>query len=202
MARLVITSDGFGEQVIELKLGANRLGRSPECEFPIEHPTVSAIHCEIMLVAGGLLVRDCASTNGTLIDGRPIQQAEIRTGQVLRLGCVELLVETTEVTIGIPKFDMPRPAPPVVLADGSLICPRHPQARATHQCTHCREVMCDQCLHRLRRRGGKVLKLCPLCSRRCLPIEREKPKKPSMLRLFGKTVKLPFLGPRRQKDEQ
>ena len=37
MARLVGRSDGFCDRVIELHLGLNRLGRSPDNDFPIEH---------------------------------------------------------------------------------------------------------------------------------------------------------------------
>jgi hypothetical protein len=179
--------------VIELNLGVNRFGRSPENHFQIEHPTVSDMHCEIVLTGEGVVVRDCASTNGTFVGGQRVEEASLSAGESLHLGEVELLVETTEVTVAIPEFDLPRPAPPVVLADGSLICPRHPQARATHQCTHCRQVLCDACVHRLRRHRGKLLKLCPLCSHPCLPLASEKPKKRSLLGLWMKTVKLPFV---------
>ena len=192
MARLVLKSAESGNRVIELNLGVNRLGRSPKNDFPVEHPTVSAWHCEIVLTNEGVVVRDCASANGTFVDGEQIKQAKLSAGQTLHLGEIELLVETTDVTIAIPSFDVPRPAPPVVLSDGSLICPRHPKERATHQCTHCREVLCDICVHRLRRRGGKPMKFCPLCSHPCVPIGGEKKKKKSLFGLWRKTVKLPF----------
>ena len=192
MARLIIKSAEIANRVIELNLGVNRLGRDPENDFPIEHPTVSASHCEIVLSNEGVIVRDCASSNGTFVSGERIEEAKLSAGQTVHLGEVELLVETTEVTIAIPKFDVPRPAPPVVMSDGSLICPRHPRARATHQCTHCKEVLCDACVRRLRRRGGKLLKFCPLCSHPCEPIGGEKRKKKSLLGIFRKTVKLPF----------
>lgn len=198
MARLLIRSEGFNAQVIHLKLGTNRFGRSPKNDFQLEHPTISALHCEIVLGADGVQVRDCGSTNGTFVDGEPVQEALLSAGQTLHLGDVELFVEETQVSIAIPKFEVPRPAPPVVLSDGSLICPRHPQAHATHQCTFCREILCDACVHRLRRRGGKVLKLCPLCSHTCERIGGEKKKKKSFLGFLQKTVKLPFLREQRR----
>ncbi len=200
MARLLIKSDGFRDQVVDLRLGVNRLGRSPENDFQIEHSTVSAYHCEIALSDGKVTVRDCGSTNGTFLGGEPIQEAELITGQTLCLGDVELFVETTEVTISIPKFEVPRASPPVILSDGSLICPRHPKARATHQCLHCREILCDTCVHRLRRRGGKVLKLCPLCSHKCELIGGEKKKKRTFLGFLQKTVKLPFVHSSKEVD--
>jgi FHA domain len=197
MARLIIKTAGFDGRVVELNLGVNRFGRSPKNDVQIEHPTVSALHCEIELADDGVVVRDCGSTNGTYVAGRRVEESKLSAGQSLHLGDVELLVETTDVTISIPSFDVPRPAPPVVLGDGSLICPRHPDARATHQCSHCREVLCDACVHHLRRRGGKLIKLCPLCSHPCVPLGGEPPKKKSLFKLWRKTVKLPFFrGPK------
>ncbi len=194
MAKLIVKSKGFGDQVIQLNLGVNRLGRGPHSDFLLDHPTVSGTHCEIALRENGLLVRDCGSTNGTFIDGELIQEATVSAGQTLHLGDVELFVESTEVNIAIPKFETPIPAPPVMLTDGSLVCPRHKHARATHQCTYCQEILCDGCVRRLRRRGGKVLKLCPLCSHPCERIGGEKkPKKKTFLGLLQKTMKLPFL---------
>jgi hypothetical protein len=200
MAKLLIISQGFNSQVIHLNLGVNRFGRSPGNDFIVEHATVSSKHCEISLGDGEISVRDCGSTNGTYVDGAPVQEAKLSAGQVLRLGDIDLLVESTEVNIAIPKFEVAQPAPPVVLTDGSLICPRHKHARATHQCTHCREVLCDECVHRVRRRGGKLLKLCPLCSHNCEPIGGEKKKKKSFLGFLQRTVKLPFLPNSKDED--
>jgi pSer/pThr/pTyr-binding forkhead associated (FHA) protein len=201
MARLLIKSDGFNERPIELRLGVNRVGRSPDNDIQIEHVTVSALHCELVLDAGGVTVRDIESTNGTFVAGEPVHEARLSAGQTLHLGDVELLVEDTEIKIEIPKFTLPRPAPPVVLVDGSLLCPRHPEARVTHQCTHCREMLCDECVHRMRRRGGKVLKLCCICSQKCEPLGGEKKKKRSILSVLQQTVKLPFARAKQTQEE-
>jgi pSer/pThr/pTyr-binding forkhead associated (FHA) protein len=201
MARLQITSPGFHDRVLELRLGTNRLGRSPANDFQIDHPTISGKHCEIVLSETELILRDCNSTNGTFIDEAPVTEASLGVGQKLRFGDVELVVENTDVFVAIPKFEVQRPAPPVVLTDGSLICPRHRHAKATYQCTHCREVMCDDCIHLLHRRGGKVLKLCPLCSHKCVRIGGEKQKKKTFLGFLQKTVKLPFLRTRVEDED-
>ena len=193
MAKLLIKSDGFNSQIIHLKLGVNRFGRAPGNDFQLEHPTISGWHCELMLSNEGIQIRDCGSTNGTFVDGEPVQECALCAGQTLHIGDVELLVEDTEVNIAIPQFEVARPEPPVVLSDGSLMCPRHPQSRATYQCTHCHEILCDVCVHRLRRRGGKVLRLCPLCSHTCTPLGGEKKKKKTFMGFLQQTVKLPFL---------
>jgi len=74
-----------------------------------------------------------------------------------------------------------------------MLCPRHPESKVTHRCTHCHAVLCDACVHRMRRKGGKTLKLCALCSHACVSIGPEKRKKRSILGLLSKTIKLPFL---------
>jgi len=200
MARLLKKSADGPTQVLELNLGVNRFGRDPETDFPVDHPTVSARHCEIVLTAEGVLLRDCDSTNGTFINDQPVMNAVLQAGQTIRLGDVEFFVETVEVKIAIPEFERPRPAPPVMLTDGSILCPRHPESLVTHRCPHCHAVLCDACVHRLRRKGGKTLKLCALCSQACVPIGPEKPKKRSLLALLNKTIKLPFLH-RRNRSE-
>jgi len=191
MARLVVKSEGR-EQVIELKLGVNRLGRSPDADLQVIHSTISGFHCELELDRGELILRDCESTNGTFVDGEPIHEARLLTGQTFSVGDVEIFVESTDVNVEIPKIEVPvLKAPPVVLKNGALLCPRHPSVSVTHQCTHCKEVMCEDCVTRMRRRGGKYLDLCPLCSHK---VERigEKKKKKSILGFLAKTVKLLF----------
>ncbi len=202
MARLLIKSNGFNERPIELQLGVNRVGRSPDNDIQIEHVTISARHCDLMLDNSGILVRDMDSTNGTFVAGEPVREARLSAGQTLHLGDVELLVEDTEIRIEIPKFTVPRPAPPVVLPNGSLLCPRHPEAQVTHQCTHCREMLCDACVRRIRRRGGKTLKLCPLCSHKCEPLGGEKKKKRTLLTILQRTVKLPFVRARKVEEDE
>lgn len=183
---------GGGEQVILLRLGVNRLGRSSDNDFPIEHPTISSRHCEITLTNDGLLLRDCASTNGTFLNGKRVAEAPLEAGQTLRLGDVEIFIEDTEVKVDIPKFDLPLPAPPVVDRDGSAMCRRHETRRAAYQCTHCLELLCLECVHRLRRRRGKLLLLCPLCSNPCHPLGgAPKKKKRRLLSFLMETVKLP-----------
>jgi hypothetical protein len=194
MARLIIKSDGFSERVVELKLGVNRLGRSPDTDIQIEHSTISALHCELAVANNEIIVRDCASTNGTFFGGEQVREARVKTGETFAVGEVELLVESTDINVEIPKIEVPVVAPPVVRDDGSLMCRRHEGAPVTHQCVYCREVLCDDCVTRLRRRGGKILKLCRLCSH---PVELiggdKKKKKKGLLGLLQKTIKMPIL---------
>jgi len=195
MAKLLVKGGMGPLQVIELKLGLNRLGRSENNDFQIVHSTISAHHCEIDLRDSGIVVRDCDSTNGTFINGEPVREATLSQGQTLQLGDVEIYIESTEVTIAIPKFEQ-KPditPPPIVLEDGAMLCPNHPRKLVTHQCLKCRQVMCGDCVRHVRRRGGKILLLCPACGDKVEILGGERIEKPSLMRRFAKTIKLPFL---------
>jgi hypothetical protein len=193
MATLLMTSEGFEGRVLKLKLGTNRLGRISKNDFQIEHNTVSAVHCEIDVVSDALIVRDCGSTNGTFVDGEPIVSSALTAGRSLRLGEVELIAEATDIAISIPRFELPPEMPAaLLLADGSLTCPRHSHRQSNYRCVHCSEVMCDECVRRMRRRGGKVHLLCCKCSHPCERIGGEKKKKKSLFERLKTTVKLPF----------
>jgi hypothetical protein len=193
MARLLIKTEGLENRTLELRLGVNRVGRDPDCDFPIAHPSVSTNHCELVVTDVGVMLRDCNSTNGTFLNGDPVREAWLLPGQEVKLGDVELFVENTEVNIEIPEFERDRPKPPVVLADGAMICPRHSQAQATYKCTHCHEVMCSACVHIMRVKGSQPLFLCPLCSHKCEPIQIALPKrKKGFIGFLQDTVKLRF----------
>jgi FHA domain len=193
MARLLIKTEGLENRTLELRLGVNRVGRDPDCDFPILHATVSTNHCELVVTDVGVMLRDCHSTNGTFLNGDLIREAWLLPGQEVKLGDVELFVENTDVNIAIPEFERDRPKPPVVLADGAIICPRHSQAHASYKCTHCSEVMCSACVHIMRIKGRQPLLLCPLCSHKCEPIQvAQQKKKKGFIGFLRDTVKLRF----------
>ena len=66
------------------------LGRSPQCDVVVRHDTVSRRHAEIRREGSGWYVTDLGSSNGTWIDGRPVErEARVRAGdQILLGGCL------------------------------------------------------------------------------------------------------------------
>ena len=194
MARLLIKTAGLENRTLELRLGVNRIGRNPDCDFPIIHPTVSADHCEIVVSADGVLLRDCGSTNGTFVNGDAIREAWLMRGQEVRFGDVELFVESTEVNVVIPQYERERPKPPTLLEGGMVACNRHAQTPALYKCTHCHDVMCNQCIKIMRIKGGQSLFLCPSCSHKCEMIQVAAPekKKRGILSFLTDTVRLKF----------
>ncbi|HSR50005.1 MAG TPA: transglycosylase SLT domain-containing protein [Acidobacteriota bacterium] len=67
-----------------------RIGRDPSCDFVPEGPksrVVSAHHAEIRRDGkGGFRLVDLDSTNGTFIDGKRVERARLKTGNVIMLG--------------------------------------------------------------------------------------------------------------------
>jgi pSer/pThr/pTyr-binding forkhead associated (FHA) protein len=198
MACLTFKNETTAAHSLELRPGVNRLGRREDNDFQIDDPTVSSLHCEIRVNGdSSVVVRDLGSSNGTFIDGQQIREETLNVGQTLTLGDVELVLEQTpEITISIPKFEELRvEAPPVTLPDGAVACANHAGVPAAQQCTHCKRVFCNACVHHLRRAGGKYLELCPVCSHRCelLP-GASKPGKRSFFARLQETLRFSTKG--------
>ncbi|MDR3459179.1 MAG: FHA domain-containing protein [Verrucomicrobiae bacterium] len=204
MARLIIKTEGLGKQALELRMGVNRVGREDNCELHLPHSTVSSLHAELSLSDDGVHLRDCDSTNGTFINGRPCADAWLEPGQQLRFGDVELLVESTTAVVAIPQYDRTEPPPPapVILEDGRTACPRHSHIPATFRCTYCKEMMCNGCVKVMRLKGRAPHYLCRLCSHPAERIEVAAPKKKKGFFAMLETVKLKFTHPHQHKPPE
>ena len=69
------------------------LGRGSHCDLVLaDDDAISRAHAEIAVRAGLCLVRDLDSCNGTLLNGRFVQRARLRRGDVLTVGETEVRV--------------------------------------------------------------------------------------------------------------
>ncbi len=184
-----------------LRLGTNRIGRDSANHLRIEHPTISSSHCEITWLDEGVVkIKDCGSTNGTFIDGTPINEGKLKEGQVLRLGDVELTLDSVEAQISVPKTNVPKPKPGL-LADGSIPCISDHNVAAVYLCKKCKKEFCTGCIHQLHRVGGKLLRLCPECSGELEYLPGKEPRKPKKRSLLGR-VKDALTPKKRKKTEK
>lgn len=94
MAKLVVLSAGMTGRTQELKVDKTTVGRLEDNTFQIAEASVSSHHCEVLLRGSDVVVRDLNSTNGTFINGEKVTEKAIKPGQILRLGQVELRLET------------------------------------------------------------------------------------------------------------
>jgi len=104
--KLVVLSAGMTGRTCELKVERTTIGRSDDNTFPIADPSVSSHHCEVLLRGQDVIVRDLNSTNGTYIDGVETKEGALKPAQILRLGQIQMRLETAApVTSGKKQFD-------------------------------------------------------------------------------------------------
>lgn len=88
-ARYLLVDDGDGD-AFALKDEVTRVGRGMTADVRLDDHTVSARHAIIVARAGGLRILDDRSTNGTIVNGRRVDEAELHDGDVVVLGRVVL----------------------------------------------------------------------------------------------------------------
>jgi pSer/pThr/pTyr-binding forkhead associated (FHA) protein len=71
------------------------IGRSADAEFIVEAALVSRLHCQFTATADTLRVKDLGSTNGTFVNGKRVSAAELREGDTLSVGRLDLIVSRT-----------------------------------------------------------------------------------------------------------
>lgn len=85
-ARLVSDSPLTPELQVVLDKLPVVVGRGSEVDVRLEDRWVSRIHCRIEEIDRTLVVRDLQSRNGTLVNGRYIQEARLLPGDRLAIG--------------------------------------------------------------------------------------------------------------------
>jgi hypothetical protein len=87
---------GLAREIVEVVLGDEKhqlegggpwsVGRSQENDIVRNDPNVSRKHARISRADNGFVVEDLGSTNGTLLDGAPIDRERIESGDELTFG--------------------------------------------------------------------------------------------------------------------
>lgn len=90
-AFLVGTGEPISGKTFRLAMGRTTLGRSEDCDVVIKDRTVSLRHAEVIVRPEGCTLTNLMATNGSRINGREVQSAELQDGDVLRLGSVQMV---------------------------------------------------------------------------------------------------------------
>src|SRR5580765_7414793 len=102
MAKLVLLSAGMTGRTHDLKVDKTTIGRVEDNTFQIAESSVSSHHCEVLLRGSDVIIKDLNSTNGTFINGEKISESVLKAGQTLKLGQIELRLETGETSTTAP----------------------------------------------------------------------------------------------------
>ncbi len=95
-------SEQFRGRIFEITKDEMSIGRVDQRDICIKDPTVSTDHCTIIRRNGSFFVRDNGSTNGTRINGNPLEpgvEQELVNTDVLLVGGIELLFDNDDKSV-------------------------------------------------------------------------------------------------------
>jgi pSer/pThr/pTyr-binding forkhead associated (FHA) protein len=73
------------------------LGRTARADFMIDAALVSRLHCRLISDRSDqLVVEDLGSTNGTTVNGKRVERAVLKSGDLLGVGRVEFRVHPAD----------------------------------------------------------------------------------------------------------
>jgi hypothetical protein len=90
-AFLLGASEPVSGMTFRTRIGRTVVGRSEDCDLVIADQTVSTRHAEIVVRPESCTVTNLMATNGTCVNGVQIQSAELKDGDLLRIGRVHLV---------------------------------------------------------------------------------------------------------------
>jgi hypothetical protein len=199
--RLLVNPDTPQAWEIPLAPGTTRIGRYEDNDQQVDHPSVSGVHCEIVVDDAGVLVRDLGSTNGTYVNQVPVREARLLPGQHLQLGSVDLRLEaaggavetspTAPAAIRIvapgavargparvapeePPLPPPLAAPAALPNAGEFFCKSHPKTAARFFCPKCGKYFCELCVTTRATASGQG-KFCRTCAVALTPLPVRRP---------------------------
>jgi ABC transport system ATP-binding/permease protein len=68
------------------------VGRAARADFIVDVALVSRLHCRLTAADDAIEVVDLKSTNGTYVNERRVDRAELKSGDRLRVGRLELTI--------------------------------------------------------------------------------------------------------------
>ena len=83
--RLIIRHDLRVVQTVDLQVGPITIGRSSQCDIPLNHEGVSRNHARVERRDDGWYIVDADSVNGVLVNGRRAGEARITPGDVIEI---------------------------------------------------------------------------------------------------------------------
>jgi pSer/pThr/pTyr-binding forkhead associated (FHA) protein len=85
-AKLLVKLHGQGSRSIDLTTDSFTIGRKPDNDLPTDDHTVSSRHAKIVRVQSVYFLEDLKSTNGTAVNGKPVERAQLHDADVITIG--------------------------------------------------------------------------------------------------------------------
>ncbi|MFN7221330.1 MAG: FHA domain-containing protein [Burkholderiales bacterium] len=86
MAKLILSVDGTVLREISLTKERTTVGRKPHNDIQVDNLAVSGEHAAIITILNDSFIEDLNSTNGTLVNGKPIKKHFLQNNDVIEIG--------------------------------------------------------------------------------------------------------------------
>src|SRR6185436_8684192 len=106
----------FAGQTFEVPQGQSSVGRAIDNDLVFDDPSLSRKHCRLRHNGDHIELEDLGSSNGTYVNGRKIDRATARAGDVVRFGEVIFRLEGDQPFAAAPPPR--RGVPPALLYGG------------------------------------------------------------------------------------
>jgi predicted component of type VI protein secretion system len=86
MAKLILSVDGQVLKEYQLTKERTLIGRKPHNDIPIDNLAVSGEHAAIITILNDSFIEDLGSTNGTMVNGKPVKKHFLQNNDVVEIG--------------------------------------------------------------------------------------------------------------------
>ena len=86
MAKLILSVDGQVLKEFTLSKERTLIGRKPHNDIQIDNLAVSGEHAAIITILNDSFIEDLGSTNGTMVNGKPIKKHFLQNNDVVEIG--------------------------------------------------------------------------------------------------------------------
>ena len=90
MAKLILSMDGLVLKEIPSTKERTTIGRKPHNDIQIDNLAVSGEHAVIVTILNDSFLEDLGSTNGTVVNGKPVKKHFLQNNDVIELGKYKL----------------------------------------------------------------------------------------------------------------
>jgi hypothetical protein len=102
MAKLILSVDGQVLKEHTLSKERTLIGRKPHTDIQIDNLAVSGEHAAIITILNDSFIEDMGSTNGTMVNGKPIKKHFLQNNDVIEIGKHKLKYFNDAVTTTTP----------------------------------------------------------------------------------------------------
>ena len=120
MSLTLLVDDGALPRELVL-VGTTLVGRDPECEISHADPRLSRRHAEFRVTSDGVRLRDLGSRNGTLVNGRRVDEIVLTPGDIVQIAHLTIRFNDAGADPTVHMIIGPRSAVPPVQDDRTRV---------------------------------------------------------------------------------